>query len=431
MKKYKFLLADSTRSSKVKRSLIIGVSKYILLLFLFQGLLFSIYILSLNNKVDVKASVPNYWPTNGWQTSIPENQGMNSTKLQELYVYTRDQNLPLDSVIVVRNGYIVYEDYPNPDVYGENDIHILYSVTKSFTSALIGIAIQEGYIEDVLDTVVSYFPNITIANLDAWKQAMTVEHLLNMMAGMEWDEWTYSYSDPRNDYTQMIYSGDCVQFVLDRPMAVAPGKLWRYNTGASHLLGAIIRQTTGKTPLQYAHEVLFTPLGITNVAWTPDPQGLNYAGHGLHLKPRDMAKFGFLYLHNGTWDGQQIVPEAWVTQSREPLIHLWDGTGYGYRWWKNLNLGTFEARGLNNQLIIVHPNNDLVIVFTASDINDHISIFNLVSDYILSAVGEFPVVGVPPWMIILILILIIGVPTTIIAIDIVRRRNKLRIEFLS
>lgn len=431
MKKYQFVLANLSRSCKVKRSLIIRVSKGILLLFLFQGLLFSIYILSFNNRIDVKASVPNYWPTNGWRTSLPEYQGMNSTKLQELHAYTRDQNLPLDSVIVVRNGYIVYEDYPNPDVYGENDIHILHSVTKSFTSALIGIATQEGYINNVSETVVSFFPSYTIANLNAWKQAMTIEDLLNMMAGMEWDEWTYPYTDPRNDLIKMINSGDCVQFMLDRPMAAEPGTVWLYNTGASHLLAAIIKQTTGQTPLQYANDVLFKPLGITKAYWTPDSQGLNYGGSELKLRPRDMAKFGFLYLHNGTWDGQQIVPEAWVNQSRESVINLSDGRGYGYQWWKNLNLGTFYASGLHDQCIIVHPNYNLVIVFTASDINDQISIINLVLDYILPAIGEFSVVGVPPWMIILILILIIGVPTTVIAIYMVRRRNKLRMEFLS
>jgi len=420
MKKYKYIFTYSN-------GLISLIAIQFFLSFLFQGLLISTDIIPPNNKIGVEASGPQYWPTNGWQTSQPEIQGMSSTKLQELYTYIRNQNLPLDSVIVVRNGYIVYEDYPNSGTYGQNSLHILHSVTKSFTSALTGIAIQEGYIESVHDTVLSYFPNRTIANLDAWKQNMTVEHLLNMMAGMEWDEWTYPYSDMRNDLIQMIYSGDCVQFMLDRNMAAAPGTVWLYNTGASHLLAGIIHQTTGQTPLQYGHEVLFAPLGISNVDWTSDSQGLNFGGSELSLRPRDMAKFGFLYLHNGSWDGQQIIPEAWVTQSRESAAFPSSGTGYGYQWWKILGFGTFEARGLHNQWIIVDTENDLVIVFTASDFNGQIPIFYLVSEYILSAIGEFPlVVDVFPWEMTLTLSLIIGVPIAVTAVFLIRKRKILK-----
>ena len=425
MKKYKYIFTYSNGFGKVKKFLISLISIQLFLLFLFQGLLISTEILPSNNKIGVEASVPEYWPTNGWQTSQPEVQGMSSTKLQELYSYIRNQNLPLDSVIVVRNGYIVYEDYPNSPTYRENSLHILHSVTKSFTSALTGIAIQEGYIESALDTVLSYFPNRTIANLDVWKQNMTVEHLLNMMAGMEWDERTYPYTDPRNDLIQMIYSGDCVQFMLDRNMTAAPGTVWLYNTGASHLLAGIIRQTTGQIPFQYGHEVLFTPLGITNVVWNSDSQGLNFGGSELFLRPRDMAKFGFLYLHNGSWDGQQIIPEVWVTQSRESIVSPWSGTGYGYQWWKNLILGTFEARGLHNQWIIVEPENDLVIVFTASDYDGQIPINYLVYEYILSAIGECPLGDdVFPWEMTLTLSLVIGIPAAVTVVFLIRKRKK-------
>ena len=398
-------------------------SKRLLLLYLFQGLILSVYILPLYNIVDVKATLPDYWPTNGWQTSEPESQGMSSKKLRGLHNYIRDQNLPIDSVIIVRNGYIVYEDYPSLS-YGENSTHILHSVTKSFTSALIGIAIKEGYINNVSETVVSFFPNHTIANLNAWKQAMTIEHLLNMEAGIEWDEWSYPYTDPRNDLIKMINSGNCVQFMLDRPMATEPGTVWLYNTGASHLLAAIIKQTTGQTPLQYAHDVLFKPLGITKAYWTHDPQGLHYGGSELHLRPRDMAKFGFLYLQNGTWDGNQIILSSWVNKSRESVVYPWYGTGYGYQWWKDLDLGTYEARGLNNQLIIVDPTNNLVIIFTATDTTGKVHVSYLVSEYILSAIGEFPDDGVITWEITLSLTLIIGATIAVIVIYLVRKRNK-------
>ncbi|MFX1476429.1 MAG: serine hydrolase domain-containing protein, partial [Promethearchaeota archaeon] len=162
----------------------------------------------------VQGWVPDYWPTTGWRTSTPEMQGMNSSRLQEMKDYLEAQALDLHSVLVTRNGYIVYEDYPSPD-YDVDDIHILHSVTKSFTSCLIGIAIDEGYIGSIYDTVLSYFPDRTIQNLNAYKQAMTIRHLLTMTAGYNWDEWTYPYTDPRNDLHQMIVSGDCTQFMLD------------------------------------------------------------------------------------------------------------------------------------------------------------------------------------------------------------------------
>jgi len=410
-------ISEKLRTGKKLRS------KYLLQLYIIQGLFLSAFILPFYYIVDVRATLPDYWPTNGWQTSKPESQGMSSTKLRGLHNYIRDQNLPLDSVIIVRNGYIVYEDYPSPS-YGEDNTHILHSVTKSFTSALIGIAIKEGYIGNVNETVVSFFPNHTIANLNALKQAMTIEHLLNMMTGMEWDEWSYPYTDIRNDLIQMIYSGDCVQFMLDRPMAIEPGTVWLYNTGASHLLAAIIKQTTGQTPLQYASDSLFKPLGITKRYWTSDQQGLNYGGSELQLRPRDMAKFGLLYLHNGIWEEEEIVPAWWINKSRESIVSPWYGTGYGYQWWKNLNLGTYEARGLHNQWIIIDRENNLVIVFTATDLNGQIDIFHLVSNYILSAIGEFPVDGVKIWEITLSLTLLIGASIVVIVIYFVRKRNK-------
>lgn len=425
MKNFKYIKVYPNRLGKLKKSLMPLILMDILLLFLLQEVIFLVGSTTINNKVGIKVSVPQYWPTNGWQTSQPEDQGMNFTKLQELHKYIREQNFPLDSVIVVRNGFIVYEDYPNPNKYGEYSLHVQHSVTKSFTSALIGIAIQEGYIGSVDDSVISYFPNRTIANLDAWKQNMTIEHLLNMMAGMEWDETTYPYGDPRNNLRQMVDSDNCVQFMLDRNMTTAPGTVWIYNTGASHLLGAIIRQTTGKTPRGYGIDVLFKSLGITILDWHTDSQGLNYGGSELYLRPRDMAKFGFLYLQNGKWDGQQIVPEIWVNKSRESKVIPWSGCGYGYQWWKDLNMDTFYAHGLYQQNIIVNPENNLVIVFTASDYNYQIPISYLVSEYIISAIGEFTNINNSfPWEITLTLSLLIGIPISVIIIFLVRKRIK-------
>jgi len=389
-------------------------------------LLFVLPFGNLMGKRDAEASVelPDYWPTDGWRTSLPELQGMSSARLQGLHDYIRDEDLPLDSLLVVRNGYIVYEDYPDPVAFDEDSLHTLYSVTKSFTSALVGIAIQQGYISNAHDSVVSYFPNRTIANLDAWKQAMTIEDLLDMMAGMEWDEWSYPYSDMHNSYLQMMYNTDCVQFALDRPMAAEPGTVFVYCGGASHLLAALVREVTGQTPFQYASQFLFGPLGITDVFWPSDPQGLSYGAHGLCLQTRDMAKFGFLYLQNGTWAGQQLIPSAWVAQSRQCAVQPWGGTGYGYQWWKELYFGTFEARGMYSQWIIVQPANQLVVVLTASDTEGRIAPYSLFSSYIIQAIEDFVPFNLSALLVPLVAVLVLGVGLVAAGMYFLRKRPR-------
>jgi len=348
---------------------------------------------------------------------------MSSARLQELHNYIRAENLPVDSMLVVRNGYIVYEDYPDPVMYDEDSLHVLHSVTKSFTSALVGIAIQQGHISSVHDSAISYFSNRTIANLDAWKQAMTIEDLLNMMPGLDWDEWSYPYNDMHNSYVQMMYNADWVQFVLDRPMAAEPGTVWVYCGGASHLLAAIVRETTGQTPFQYATQYLFGPLGITNAFWQPDSHGLNVGGAGLYLQTRDMAKFGFLYLNNGTWAGQQVIPSAWVTQSRQSAVSPWSGTGYGYQWWKILSLETFEARGMNNQWIVVQPANQLVVALTASDPEGRIWVEQLFS-YITQAIEDFVPFNLGSLLVPAAAVLVVGCVLVTAGIYFIRKRHR-------
>jgi CubicO group peptidase (beta-lactamase class C family) len=164
-------------------------------------------------------------------------------------------------------------------------------------------------------------------------------------------------------------------------MDFTPGANWVYNTGGSHLLSAIVHQTTGSSTLSFAETNLFTPLGITDYYWTGDPQGNVNGGSSLRLRPRDMAKFGFLYLHNGTWDGQQLVPASWVAASTASHATVDSNREYGYQWWIHPDLGAYAAHGYLNQHIYVIPNLDMVVVFTA-----HSSGFNpsyLLSEYIL------------------------------------------------
>ena len=333
---------------------------------------------------------PTYWPTNGWRTSSPEDQGMSSIKLQEIYEHL-DSTTELSfirasmrSILIIRNGYLIHETYFSSFANANTSTNI-YSCTKSVTSSLIGIAIDKGYIGGVDDLVLDYFPNRTIANLDAWKKAMTIENLLMMKSGVEWDESDYSRSD--NDYTLMYASGCPVQYVLDKPMASTPGSTWVYNTGCSHLLSAIIDNTTGIGTQDFAQTYLFNPLGINPPDWAIDDQGISYGGSNLRLTPRQMAKFGFLFLNNGSWDNQQLIPQEWITASTHSTDSTW---WYAYQWWNEPHRNSFSARGYYGQQIVVIPDYNMVVVFTANT-NLIGNLYNTIIDnFIIPAIGYVP-----------------------------------------
>jgi CubicO group peptidase (beta-lactamase class C family) len=304
-----------------------------------------------------------YYPTAGWRTSAPEQQGMDAGKLNALFDTIERDRLNVFNVIIVRHGHIVAEKY-----YGNNTAstrHNFYSCTKSVTSALVGIAIRNGAIKSIHDNVLSYFPERTVANDDPRKQAITLEQLLSMTSGLRWEEITISYSDTRNSYRSMTASTDWVQYVLDQPMAAQPGKVFEYSTGGSHLLSAVLTRATGKNALDYAREVLLGPLGITDVVWQADPQGNTFGGASLQMTARDAAKIGYLYLRNGMWDGKQLVPADWVREStRQHSKPDWGGDGYGYQWWL-FKQGVYSAMGYGGQYILVAPAQDVVVVFNA------------------------------------------------------------------
>jgi CubicO group peptidase (beta-lactamase class C family) len=219
--------------------------------------------------------------------------------------------------------------------------------------------------------------------MDSRKQNITIEHLLTMTAGFEWvgpDLMSQEYS-----WGQAVYSGNPVEFILNLNMSYDPGTTWYYNGGCSHLLSAIITATTGNSTLEFAQEYLFDPLGIDYVYWPRDPQGIYYGGQNIGLTPRDMAKFGYLFLNNGTWDGEQIISKEWVetsTETRFVLPHY----GYGYQWWTFFPHQIYFALGMYQQKIIVVPDSDVVIVFTASIEHGPDPEPGLVFEYILPAV---------------------------------------------
>ena len=318
-----------------------------------------------------------YWPTEGWRTSPPEDQGVDPALLERMFEAIEDRSLNVHGVVIVHNGYIVAEEYYPP--YKQDTKHVLYSVTKSFISTLVGIAIEEGHIESVDQRVLGFFPDHSFANPDPRKEAMTLEQLLTMTSGLDWEEGTPTY-------TAMYWSGDWVGYVLDSPMETEPGDQFVYCSGCSHVLSAIVQETTGVNTLEYAQSRLFEPLGITDMYWESDSSGIPIGGWGLELTPRDMAKFGYLYLNDGVWDGQQIVPAEWVETSGKKHIEVRGRPeDYGYQWWTYPALNAYTAMGRDAQLIFVMPDRDTVVVFTAK-IGDASGLFRLIEEFIAPAV---------------------------------------------
>ena len=316
-----------------------------------------------------------YWPTKGWRTSTPEAQGMDSQKLVLMLDTIKQQNLSLHSLLVIRNGYIVSETYFQS--YGQDQKHELYSCTKSFISTLVGIAIDKGYIAGVNRAVNDFFPGRPFENQDARKEAMTLEDLLTMTSGLDWQE-----GDPI--YREMYVSGDWVRFVLDKPMSAQPGSQFNYCSGCSHVLSAIVQQKTGINTRNFAQKELFAPLGISGFNWDTDSKGISIGGWGLQITPRDMAKLGYLYLHNGTWDGQQIVSAEWDRAATQKHVGTDSQLGYGYQWWIYPSFGAYTALGRYGQTIFVVPDLKLVIVTTAA-LDGHEEIFQLIEKYIVPA----------------------------------------------
>lgn len=289
---------------------------------------------------------------------------MDSEVLVGMFDYIEQQKADVHGVLVVRNGYTVVEAYYHR--YGPNSRHGTASVGKSFTGALVGIAIHEGYIEGVDQKVSDFFPNHSDWQNDPLKQEMTIEHLLTMTSGLDWPETSASYSSSGNIMNQMMRSGDWVRFVLDRSMVTAPGTTFNYSSGASHLLSAIIEEATGMRTISFAREYLFEPIGTSGVSWMTDPRGTAFGAGGLRITLRDLAKFGQLYLQGGVWDGKQVVPAEWVEASVAPQVSAHGAASYyGYQWWVR-GSGIYAAHGYRGRRIFVVPDLEMVVVFTAN-----------------------------------------------------------------
>lgn len=312
-----------------------------------------------------------------WPRSTPNEQGLDSRRLAELVELIREgKEFPdLHSILIVRYGKLVLEEYLRN--YSAGKLHTLQSVSKSFTSALIGIAIEKGEIKGVDERILDFFTDIIdIENMDSKKVSIKLEDLLTMRSGTDYHE---GYSGSPHDKLNSLDRG-WDRFYLNRPMIHEPGSNFQYDSGGVILMSSMLKKRTGQHADGYAQKYLFNPLEITRVRWFKNREGHPHTGGGLHLLPQDMAKFGLLYLNDGEWQGTQVVPAHWVRKSIQKHVDFRRQTpgvvGYGYLWWIMSpdpdGAGKeyiYAAMGFRAQYIFVIPEHDMVVVVTGGTRN--------------------------------------------------------------
>lgn len=307
------------------------------------------------------AGTRNYWPTREWRTARPSDAGMDASVLNGLTRKLADSEVR--AALIVRRGLIVYERYKAGN--GAGTLFNLYSCTKSVTSALVGIAIDQRLLEGVDLRLSAFFPGIATTVDAARKSGVTLRHLLSMSSGLDWPEWgAWNYY-----FQPMVDSPDWVAYVLARPMAAEPGRVFTYNTGGSQVLSAVVGLAAGVPAAAFARRELFDRIGIGRVEWPSDPNGVSTGGYGIRMSARDAAKFAYLFLNNGTWDRRQVVSRAWIEESTRQQSdgHSWFGS-YGLHWWLGpladaRASSAFFAMGYGGQYLFVVPALDLVAVF--------------------------------------------------------------------
>lgn len=336
-----------------------------------------------------------YWPSDGWRQALPREFGLDADQLVGAWEHLGTHYPTLDSLLVMRGGYLVFERYAEPA--GPDTLRNIKSATKSVLSALIGIALRTGDLNSLDDRLCDVLPALFTSADDSARREITIRHLLTMRSGLEWDEWG-------PNVIEMTANPNWLNYVLDRPLIHDPGTHFNYSTGDTQLLSAVLQQATGITALEFADMYLFAPLGITRRTWPANPQGVTVGGSELSITARDLAKFGYLYLNQGQWEGQTVIPAAWVEEStREQVAVIAHDAGehpplgYGYLWWLRPHNGTCSpvAVGYGGQFVYVFPWLDLVVVITGALAqvpamfadNRMIREFNVVEEYILPAVG--------------------------------------------
>lgn len=343
------------------------------------------------------------WPDDEWPVSTPEAEGIDAAAVQALHQDIENGTYGLvDHFLLIRHGRVVADhhyvhdyatiaadydttnhqyNYDHPDwhpYYRDTELHTLQSVTKSVTSAALGIAVDEGLIGNVDTAIMSAFEGYQQDFSDERRKAVTLEDLLTMRSGIDWNEMI-SYNDEENSCIQMEASDEWIQFVLDRPMREQPGTKYDYNSGVSVLLGKLIGVATGQRVDAWTKERLFDPIGIDAYYWKITPDNEVDTEGGLYLSAPDLARIGYLFLREGKWKDQQIISKEWVNASVSPVVsdtrpnNNRVDAGYGYQWWvpdqeKGKTL-VFAGNGYGGQFVLVAPAYDIVAVFNAWNIH--------------------------------------------------------------
>jgi CubicO group peptidase (beta-lactamase class C family) len=314
----------------------------------------------------------------GLPRSTPEAQGVSSAGIRE-FIETADGNVnSMHSFMLVRHGHVVAEAWWEPESAEKQ--HILWSLSKSFTSTAVGLAVAEGELS-VDDLVLKFFPEDAPENPSANLKQMRIRDLLTMSTGHQ-------------DEVRLDDKTPWVKAFLAHPVPHKPGTHFRYNTPATYMLSAIVQKVTGETVLEYLKPRLFEPLGIDKPQWDASPQGISIGGYGLFIRTEDIAKFGQLYLQKGKWNGKQLLPAEWVKQASSKQVSNgsdpqgdWD-QGYGFQFWRCRH-GAFRGDGKDGQFCIVLPEQDAVVAITANT-SDMQAELNIVWDKLLPAFGDKP-----------------------------------------
>ena len=330
----------------------------------------------------------------GWQTASADSLGVDPARLAALTRSVRAwPELGVHAILIERSGRLIYEEYFDgfDERWGSplgrrsmtrDSLHDLRSVTKSVVSALVGVAMRDGAIRSLDQPVIEWFPEYPELNTPE-RRRITLAHVLGMTSGLDWNE-DVPYSDPRNDEIRMTRDPDPLRYALSRPFAANPGAEFRYNGGLTQVMAAVVSRATRTSLRDYGRTKLFEPLGITQFEWLGDLAGMPSAASGLRLRPRDLARFGSLYLHAGRWNAKQILLADWTTESTRRHFRFAPRAGpdaggefgYAYFWWYNCYpsaSGLIEARtavGNGQQRIFVLPGLDLVVTILAGRYND-------------------------------------------------------------
>jgi len=397
-----------------------GVKRYLFVISIIVSTIWNLWVISScrsNHSAEPEPSREIPLPAvtdDGLEVASLNSVGMDAVKLSQL-LDRLDQisEHRIHSILIVKDDKLVFEkyysglkfnlgQYTSGTGYDLNDLHVLCSATKSICSALLGIAIDQGFIRSIEQKVFDFFPEyVDLLNQTPSKANLTIKHLLTMTSGLTYDDESLPYTDSRNDMNRFYSSNDPMRFLLALPFYAEPGTIFDYDNCNTNILGQIIARATGDRLDVFAKEQLFDQLEIGQYQWQFVRENIILTSGDLHLRPRDMAKFGLLFLHRGEWHGKSIISSEWCDLSTSMYLNPNHYTsefqiadGYGFQWWQkryvynSKSYHSYFAWGWGGQLIIIISDLNLVIVITAGNWYDaeKISPFFIVADYIIPSI---------------------------------------------